>query len=190
MQAPSTRFKLLTGFIFMILILVGGWPLLKHQIYRTEIVCGPGVTEIRRLSDYFPPLGGTRADTLVFILRGREPGGQALIMGNTHANEPEGMLAVALMVENAVVEKGTLYLIPNFNRSASLNTRPGEGYPLYFSVKTPWGQKKFRMGNRDAPLLTSGLTQMSIFTTLKNRCFLILTSAIPTEPGPGRPDAC
>ncbi len=150
MQAPSTRFKLLTGFIFMILILVGGWPLLKHQIYRTEIVCGPGVTEIRRLSDYFPPLGGTRADTLVFILRGREPGGQALIMGNTHANEPEGMLAVALMVENAVVEKGTLYLIPNFNRSASLNTRPGEGYPLYFSVKTPWGQKKFRMGNRDA----------------------------------------
>jgi hypothetical protein len=71
-------------------------------------------------------------------------------MSNTHANEPEGLLAALLMLENAVVEKGTLIIIPEFNNSASRNTRPGDGYPLYFEIPTDWGRKKFRMGNRDA----------------------------------------
>lgn len=150
MKPPGTRFKLLATLIFLSLLAAGGLPLLKHRHFPVEIVCGPGVTEIRLLSDYLPSLKGTGADTPVFILAGSEPGGQALVMGNTHANEPEGMLAVAIMIENAVVKKGTLYLIPFFNRSASRNTRPGEGYPLYFSVDTPWGKKKFRLGNRDA----------------------------------------
>ncbi|MGB9906421.1 MAG: succinylglutamate desuccinylase [Candidatus Saccharicenans sp.] len=150
MKPPGTGFKLLASLIFLSLLATGGLPLLKHRHFPVEIVCGPGVTEIKWLSDFFPPLKGSAADTPVFVLSGAEPGGQALIMGNTHANEPEGLLAVAIMIENAVVEKGTLYLIPCFNRSASLNTRPGEGYPLYFSVTTPWGNKKFRLGNRDA----------------------------------------
>lgn len=150
MKPPGTKFKLLSALIFLSLLAAGGLPLLKHRHFPVEIVCGPGVTEIRLLSDYLPSLKSTAADTPVFILAGSEPGGQVLVMGNTHANEPEGMLAVAIMIENAVVEKGTLYLIPFFNRSASLNTRPGEGYPLYFSVDTPWGKKKFRLGNRDA----------------------------------------
>ncbi|HAR35349.1 MAG TPA: succinylglutamate desuccinylase [Acidobacteria bacterium] len=150
MKTPGTGFKILVALIFLGLLAAGGLPLLKHRHFPVEIVCGPGVTGIKLLSDFFPPLKGTMADTPVFILAGSEPGGQALVMGNTHANEPEGMLAVAIMIENAVVEKGTLYLIPFFNRSASLNTRPGEGYPLYFSVATPWGKKKFRLGNRDA----------------------------------------
>ncbi|MBC7349568.1 MAG: succinylglutamate desuccinylase/aspartoacylase family protein [Candidatus Aminicenantes bacterium] len=150
MKPPGTGFKLLVALVFLSLLAAGGLPLLKHRHFPVEIVCGPGVTDIKLLSDFFPPLKDTAADTPVFILAGSEPGGQALVMGNTHANEPEGMLAVAIMIENAVVEKGTLYLIPFFNRSASLNTRPGEGYPLYFSVTTAWGKKKFRLGNRDA----------------------------------------
>lgn len=150
MKTAGTGFKLLMAAAFITFLVAGGWPLRQHRQFPVEIVCGPGVTEIRNLSDYLPALKGTAADTPVFILSGTEPGGSVLVMGNTHANEPEGMLSVAILVENAMVEKGTVYLIPSFNRSASLNTRPGEGYPLYFSVKTPWGQKRFRMGNRDA----------------------------------------
>lgn len=150
MKTAGTGFKLAAALAVIIILIIGGRPLREHRQFPVEIVCGPGVTEIRPLSHYLPALKGTAADTPVFILRGAEPGGAALIMGNTHANEPEGMLAVAILIENAVVEKGTLYLIPVFNRSASLNTRPGEGYPLYFSLPTPWGQKKFRLGNRDA----------------------------------------
>jgi len=150
MRPPTLGFKLIVSIIFAGLIAAGGLPLFEHRHFEMELVCGPGVTQVKKLSEFFAPLRGTKADTDIFVLQGKEPGGQALIIANTHPNEPEGMLAVIIMIENAVVEKGTLYLIPCFNRSASLNTRPGEGYPLYFLVKTPWGIKKFRMGNRDA----------------------------------------
>lgn len=150
MKKVSSVFKITASAMVLALLVVGGWPLYRHRASSMEVVCGPGVTEILMLSDFLPDLRNTAADTPVFVLSGTEPGGSALIIGDTHANEPEGLLAAALVVENAVVKKGRLYVIPCFNRSASLNTRPGEGYPLYFSVETPWGKKKFRMGNRDA----------------------------------------
>lgn len=114
------------------------------------IIAGPGVTKVIKLSEFVPSLKGTMADTDVFILEGKEPGGKVLIMANTHANEPAGLLATIIMIENAVVEKGTLYIIPEFNSSASRNTKPGDGYPLYFDIPTEWGRVRFRMGNRDA----------------------------------------
>ncbi len=61
------------------------------------------------------------------------------------------MLAAIIFIENAVVEKGTLYIIPFFNNSGSRNTRPGDGYPLYFDVRDGLGPAvAFRLGNRDA----------------------------------------
>jgi predicted deacylase len=135
---------------FVALVLWGGWPLYRHRHFDVPIVKGPGVTDVRRLSEFSPGLKGTVADTWVFVLQGREPGGKALIIGNTHSNEPEGMLAALIVIENAVVEKGTLYVIPFFNASGSRNTRAGDGYPLYFDVATDWGARRFRFGNRDA----------------------------------------
>jgi hypothetical protein len=34
------------------------------------------------------------------------------------------------------------------NRSASTVTRPGDAYPQFYHIKTDWGEKKFRMGDR------------------------------------------
>ena len=132
------------------LALWGGLPLLHHRHHGVPVVKGPGVTAVLRLSEFSPKLAGTSGDTSVFVLEGKEPGGKALIMGNTHANEPEGMLSALIIIENAVVEKGTLFVIPFFNNSGSRATRPGDGYPLYFDVKTDWGAQRFRYGNRDA----------------------------------------
>lgn len=132
------------------LILWGGLPLRRHRHFDMPIVKGPGVTAVRRLSEFSPGLKGTMADTLIYVLQGREPGGKALLMGDTHSNEPEGMLSAVIVIENAVVTKGTLYVIPVFNNSGSRNTRPGDGYPLYFDVATDWGRRRFRFGNRDA----------------------------------------
>jgi len=129
---------------------LGAVPLYRHRHDRVPIVPGPGVTSVLRLSDYVPSLKGSMADTDVFVLAGAKPGGKALIMANTHANEPAGLLTAFLLVENAVVEEGTLYVIPTFNASAGRNTKPGDGYPLYFSIPTSWGAKRFRLGNRDA----------------------------------------
>jgi hypothetical protein len=102
------------------------------------------------LSDYAKELKGTLADSPVFVLEGTEPGGKALLLANTHANEPEGLLAALIIIENALVEKGTIFVIPQINQSAGRNTKPGDGYPLYFEIPTAWGKKKFRMGNREA----------------------------------------
>jgi len=142
--------KIVLGAVFAVLLAAGGIPLYKHRHFRMPVVAGPGVTKVIRLSDFEPSLKGSVADTDVFVLEGKEPGGKALIMSGTHANEPAGTLMTFMMIENAVVEKGTLYIIPTFNASGGLNTKPGDGYPLYFHVPTPWGSLKYRMGNRDA----------------------------------------
>ena len=126
-------------------LILGGFQLYGHRHHRLPIVAGPGVTRIAALSDYGPGLKGTMADTPVFFLEGGNPGGKALILGNTHANEPDGILSTLIVLENAVVESGTIIIIPQFNHSASRTTRPGDGYPLYFEIETPWGEKRFRM---------------------------------------------
>ncbi len=130
--------------------LQAGIQLNTHRRFRLPIVAGPGVTKVVRLSDFGPGLKGTGADTLVFFLEGREPGGKMIVLGNTHSNEPAGLLTAVILIENAVVEKGTLVIVPQFNLSGGRNTRPGDGYPLYFDIPTPWGAKRFSMGNRDA----------------------------------------
>jgi len=142
--------KALLASVLLGLVLWGGLPLRRHRHFDVPIIKGPGVTEVRRLSEFSPGLAGTAGDTNVYVLQGREPGGKALLMGNTHSNEPEGMLTALIVIERGVVEKGTLFVIPFFNNSGSRNTRPGDGYPLYFDVATDWGARRFRYGNRDA----------------------------------------
>ncbi len=148
-----SRVRIIKSIFLVIMIAVmalGGLQLFKHRHYMMPIVAGPGVTKVVKLSEYSRRLKGTMADTNVFFLEGKEEGGKVLIMANTHANEPAALLAALIFIENAEVEKGTLIIIPQFNHSASRNTRPGDGYPLYFEIPTEWGVKKIRMGNRDA----------------------------------------
>ncbi|MDH5386719.1 MAG: succinylglutamate desuccinylase, partial [Candidatus Aminicenantes bacterium] len=82
----------------------GGIELYKHRHFQLPIVAGPGITKVKKLSDYCESLKGTMADTYVFFLEGKEEGGKMLIMSNTHANEPAALLAVLIFLENATVE--------------------------------------------------------------------------------------
>ncbi|MBU1339465.1 MAG: succinylglutamate desuccinylase [Acidobacteria bacterium] len=136
--------------IIGLLTVWGGLQLHRHRMYKMPIVAGPGVTRVVRLSDYSPGLKKTPGDTNVFFLEGKEKGGTVLVIGNTHSNEPASLLTSLILIENMTVEKGTVIVIPQFNYSGGRNTRPGDGYPLYFHIPTSWGEKKFRMGNRDA----------------------------------------
>jgi hypothetical protein len=136
--------------VIIALMAVAGTQLYKHRHFRMPVVAGPGVTKVAKLSDYTEGLKGTVADTNVFYLEGKEEGGKIFIIANTHSNEPAAILTALIFIENAVVDKGTLIIIPEFNNSAGRNTRPGDGYPLYYEIPTDWGTKKFRMGNRDA----------------------------------------
>jgi hypothetical protein len=149
-MAREWKIKLILIIVIAAIVTISGIQLYRHRHYRTPVVAGPGVSKVTKLSDYSGGLKGTLADTNVFFLEGKEAGGKMLIIANTHANEPAALLSALVILENAVVDKGTVIIIPFFNNSAGRNTRPGDGYPLYFEIPTDWGSKRFRMGNRDA----------------------------------------
>jgi hypothetical protein len=119
------------------------------------IVKGPGVSEVRMLSEWFPGLKGTAGDTEVYILRA--PGLTAesstgaasmLVLGGTHPNEPSGMMTAVMLIENAVPAAGTLYVIPRANNSAFTHNDPQEGSPQSYTIQTAAGPRVFRYGSR------------------------------------------
>lgn len=144
------KVKIIMFALVAIVTIIAGIQLYQHRHYDVPIVAGPGVTKVGKLSDYHEPIKGTIADTNVFFLEGKEEGGTMLIIANTHSNEIVAGLTAFMLVENTVMEKGDLIIIPQFNNSGGRNTRAGDGYPLYFDIDTPWGSKTFRMGTRDA----------------------------------------
>jgi hypothetical protein len=109
---------------------------------------GPGVREVRHLSDYLPALKGTRGDTEVYVLTGKKPGGTVLILGGTHANEPAGHVSAVTLVENVIMEAGQMLVIPTANASGFTAGDPQEAYPPNFSIDTPGGKRWFRYGGR------------------------------------------
>ncbi len=146
----TRKIKIIMVTLIGIITAIAGIQLYQHRHYDIPIVAGPGVTKVSKLSDYHEGIKGTMADTNVFFMEGGEEGGTMLVIANTHSNEIVAGLTAFMIVENAVVEKGRLIVIPQFNNSGGRNTRAGDGYPLYFDINTPWGSKTFRMGNRDA----------------------------------------
>ncbi len=109
---------------------------------------GPGVTSVERLSKYFPGIEGTNADTNVYVMEGSQPGGKMLILGGTHGNEPSGYMSAILFVETAVVDSGTVYVIPYTNHSGMTHNDPQEGSPQFFTLTTKSGERTFRYGSR------------------------------------------
>ncbi|MFA6708937.1 MAG: succinylglutamate desuccinylase [Fusobacterium sp.] len=109
---------------------------------------GEGVTDVKMLSEYFPGIKGTHADTEVYILKGKEEGGSTLVLGGTHPNEPAAYLAAITIIENAKVNKGTIYVVPRTNNSAFSHNDPQEASPQRFHIKTKNGERWFRYGSR------------------------------------------
>ncbi len=112
------------------------------------IIPGAGVTEIRPLSTYFPGIKGSRGDTDVYILKGQNPGGTALILGGIHPNEAAGHVAAVILVEKAVMQSGRLIVIPRANASGFTHNDPQEANPQEFAILTPNGERRFRYGSR------------------------------------------
>ena len=117
---------------------------------KLDIRPGEGVTDQRKLSDYFPSLKDTNLDTDVFILDSGKPGATGLIIGGTHGNEIAGSVTALVALENAVVTEGKLIVIPYTNRSAQsvsdtrnkidpkhlIQSRGGERYLTYGDRRT------------------------------------------------------
>ncbi|MFQ5841201.1 MAG: succinylglutamate desuccinylase/aspartoacylase family protein [Thermodesulfobacteriota bacterium] len=114
------------------------------------IVKGPGVTEVRKLSHYLDNLNGSPGDVDVYFFEGEEAGGTFLVVGGTHPQETSGMMAAVLLIENAIVNRGRLIVIPQANSSGFTHTDPLEGFPHRFEIQTEEGSRWFRLGMRRA----------------------------------------
>lgn len=106
------------------------------------------LTEMKMLSEFYPDLKGTDVDTEVFIFRGEKPGASMLVLGGTHPTEPSGIISATMIMENASVDEGTLYVIPRVNKSALSCTDPQDATPLGVHIETPSGTRFFRIGSR------------------------------------------
>lgn len=113
------------------------------------IIPGPGVTQVKWLSDYVPELGGTLGDTRVFIMEGREPGATFLVLGGTHADEPAGWTAAFILVEHCTVAKGRVIVLPQNSNTGFTHNYPQEAHPQFISFPIPDGSTRtFRHGSR------------------------------------------
>lgn len=115
---------------------------------REPILSGTGVTAEASLSAYGPYLAGSPGDTAVYEIGGGEEGGTFLLLGGTHPQEISGLLAAVLVIENAVAERGRVFVVPQANQSGFSYTDVMEGYPHTFTIDTPNGPRWFRNGMR------------------------------------------
>lgn len=132
----------------LLLCVFAGANFFRSRHLKEPVVLSPGVGEVKHLSDYFPGIKGSVNDAFVYILEGEKGGGTFLILGGTHPEEPAARLAAWIFVENAHVTQGRLFVVLSANRSGTTVTRLGGGYPPDYTIDTPWGGQKFRMGDR------------------------------------------
>jgi len=155
---------------------------------------GPGVTGAHRLSEWHAPLAGTRRDAEVWVCDSGLPGGTVLVMGGAHPNEPAGYLAATLLLENLVVERGAVWILPRANASGFSATEPQEGHPQHYEIPARDGSpRRFRLGSRltspldqwPDPEITvhrpSGQALSGSETRNLNRCFPGRADGSPTE---------
>jgi predicted deacylase len=132
----------------LVLLVLSGMDFYQSRRLKEPVVIGNGVTQIQKLSNYFPPIEGTANDCNIYVLEGKEPGATICILGGTHPEEPAGRLAAWIFAENAVMQKGRLIVVLSANRSGTTVTRLGGAYPPEYTIPSPWGGQRFRMGDR------------------------------------------
>lgn len=134
---------------------VAGWLFCEHRTFKEPVVVSEHVTSVKKLSEYSDVVKGTVNDCNVYIFDSGKEGGTMLLFGGSHPEEPAPNMAAQIFTENLKVTQGKIIVINRLNTSASTCTRMGEAYPRFFRVDTPWGEKKWRYGDRAANPLDS-----------------------------------
>jgi len=155
----------------------------KSRHLKEPVVLSRGVTEVKKLSDYHRSLRGTVNDAHVYVLEGPKRGGTILVLGGTHPEEPAGRLTAWIFAENGLVEQGRFIVVLSANRSGTTVTRLGGAYPPDFTIPTPWGGQKFRMGDRWSNPLDQWPDPEVYIHYPAARNWLMSTSETSTGPG-------
>lgn len=133
----------------VILMVVGTRDIRALRAYRETVVVSMALTAQVPLSTYFDGIKGTLMDAPVYVFDSGVPGGSVLLIGGEHPYEPASPMAAYVVLENIVVTKGRVFVIARANMSASTLGMLGNAYPPFFRIQTPWGEKQYRIGDRE-----------------------------------------
>lgn len=132
-----------------VLMVVGTRDIRALRAYRETVVASAALSAQVPLSTYFDGIRGTMMDAPVYVFDSGVAGGSVLILGGAHPYEPASPLMAYVVMENIEVSQGRVFVIPRANMSAATQGMLGNAYPPFFRVKTPWGEKTFRIGDRE-----------------------------------------
>lgn len=132
-----------------VLMVIGTGEIRELRAYRETVVVSSALTAELPLSTYFDGIKGTLMDAPVYVFDSGVQGGSVLILAGTHPYEPASPAMAYVVMENIAVAQGKVFVIPRASMSASSLGMLGNAYPAFFHVKTPWGEKKYRIGDRE-----------------------------------------
>jgi Predicted deacylase len=151
MENKLNKFVAVLVTALLIVTMVLGYRYFSQLWEDDYIIPSEYVTEIKWLSDYHPPLKGTRGDTRIFFIDSGNPGATVAVNGGTHPDEISGVMGAMILVERAKPEVGRLIVIPQMNNSGFTHNFPQEATPLYYHLQTADGEtRRFRTGGRGA----------------------------------------
>lgn len=120
--------------------------------FRMDVRPGYGVSRILWLSEYNPHLRGTEYDTPVYLMEGKQQGASALIMAATHPREIAGPATASVLLENAEVQQGRIFVIPCLNAAGmSVPDQLGQ-VPPQLLLEGRTGKRWLSYGDRRIPL--------------------------------------
>jgi len=145
--ATARRLAFLAGAV--LLMVLGTRDIRALRAYQETVVVSDAFTRQTRLSEWSGGVAGTLMDAPVYVFDSRVPGGSVLLLGGTHAYEPASPMAAYVAMENVQVTRGRVFIIPRANMSASTLGMLGNAYPPFFRIRTAFGEKKYRIGDRE-----------------------------------------
>jgi hypothetical protein len=133
----------------LVLMVIGTREIRALRAYRETVVVSTALTAQVPLSAYFDGIKGTLMDAPVYVFDSGVPGGSVLVLAGTHPYEPASPMMAYLVIENIQITQGRVFVIARANMSASSLGMLGNAYPPFFRVKTPFGDKTYRIGDRE-----------------------------------------
>lgn len=172
----------------LVLMVVGTSDIRALRTYRETVVVSEALTAQVPLSTYFDGIKGTLMDAPVYVFDSGVPGGSALILGGAHPYEPASPVMAYVVMENISVTRGRVFVIPRANMSAATLGMLGNAYPPFFRVQTPWGEKKFRIGDRETSPLEQWPDPFTFVHYPSTQNLAYQDSRNMNRTFPGRPD--
>ena len=172
----------------VVLMVVGTRDIRALRAYRETVVVSTALTSQFPLSRYFDGIKGTLMDAPVYVFDSGVPGGSVLLIGGEHPYEPASAVAAYLVMENIAVTKGRVFVIARANMSASTLGMLGNAYPPFFHIKTPWGEKRYRIGDRETSPLEQWPDPFTFVHYPSTQNLAYQDSRNMNRTYPGRPD--